>query len=1084
METVDINYDPFEHGEIIFVAGTTPQQKEIWLASQFSEEASLAYNQGIVFELQGSVQEGILNQAITAFCEKFPLTKSSFSPDGDYVCINKEFNIDVAIDDQSALDDQAFQRYLEEVYKKEANTSFDLTFGPLLRAQLLKSSENKNYLLIVSHHIVCDGVSLGIIASEIPLIYRSLLSGDLAENGESGAINGAAIKNLQVDFSSANIQASKDYWAKVYQELPSPYELPSPPGFSRDSRRTFNSQRFRFDLPATEIENLTQLSSQLGCTFPLLTYGIFTALIYRLTNHDDLVIGLPVSTRHLSNSQHQFAHFVNVLPFRHKVDGAKSFTDFIKSLSENIYEGSQYASLSLNELIKHVKVPYDSTRVPLEPITFNTNQSDNAVDFGDISGYYDYVPRAFETFEIAVNFISRKKEAFLLVDFNTSLFSESFIHQLCDSYLALAQSAAKSPAESLSKLSILSTREQENISKLCFGREPAIHIETLHQVFESQAEQSPSAISTVFEGTKLTYEALNLASNQIAHLLINEHNVQQGQLIGICVERSEKMLAVLLGMLKAGAAYLPLDPEYPKDRIAYILEDAQVSLLLTETRVDSVEEYQGDVINIDEVWGQLSEQPDHNPELSVNGTDPCYVIYTSGSTGKPKGVQVAHKNVVNFLQSMANEPGLNEQDKLLAVTTLSFDIAVLELYLPLTVGAQTHIASRDTSMDGETLLSYLAEHEITMLQATPATWRMMLQSGWNGSPNLKGLIGGEALPKELLPDLLPRIKELWNMYGPTETTVWSTCQKIVDPDAPIYIGRPIDNTQVYIVDPNNALLPIEVPGELCIGGEGVTLGYLGKPELTADRFIEFNTANGTERVYKTGDLVRMLATGELEYLNRLDNQVKIRGFRIELGEIEANLSKIDGIDQCVVIAHKFGPSDHRLVAYVKMEEGINLTTTEMRKGLKRELPDYMMPQFFIEIDTVPLTPSGKVDRKSLPSPTADLAGQRERHPPTTKTEIELAEIWAASLKIDQIDVDDFFFDIGGHSLLAAEVVGKIKRKFGIKIVFADLLMISFNQIAAKIDAARGPDKQETVAAITRQANKKEKIPFLKKLFGV
>ncbi|MBK9992039.1 MAG: amino acid adenylation domain-containing protein, partial [Verrucomicrobia bacterium] len=572
----------------------------------------------------------------------------------------------------------------------------------------------------------------------------------------------------------------------------------------------------------------------------------------------------------------------------------------------------------------------------------------------------------------------------------------------------------------------------------------------LHQLFEEQARRTPNAIALVFEDKSLTYAALDQRADQLAALL-RSRGIGPDVLVGLCVERSLEMVVGVLGILKAGGAYVPIDPAYPADRIAYVLEDSNASVLITQRPLlASLPKTNASHILIDEPLPKPIAIAISTAQLEPGHL--AYVLYTSGSTGKPKGVQIPHRAVVNFLHSMRREPGLTANDVLLAVTTLSFDIAGLELHLPLTTGAKIILATAATASNGDALLATIKRHDVTMLQATPATWRLMLASGWKGSPRLKALCGGEALPTDLAAELLPRCAELWNMYGPTETTIWSTCSR-VESATDIHIGRPIDNTEIYILDPHQQPLPIGLPGELLIGGDGLARGYHNRADLTADRFVPHPFKAGA-KLYRTGDLARYRPDGNIDCLGRLDHQVKIRGFRIELGEIETQLASHPDVQQNVVVAREDTPGDKRLVAYVVPRPAASPTSTALRDHLRGNLPEYMLPAAFVFIENLPLTPNGKIDRKALPAPDSTAAPiTKDAVAPRTPTETQLAAIFEKVLNSPVPSITDSFFDLGGHSLLATKLMADIETAFGQRLPLAKLFEAPcIEQLATILDS--------------------------------
>jgi amino acid adenylation domain-containing protein len=582
---------------------------------------------------------------------------------------------------------------------------------------------------------------------------------------------------------------------------------------------------------------------------------------------------------------------------------------------------------------------------------------------------------------------------------------------------------------------------------------------TIHQLFEAQVKKTPEAIAVVFEAQRLSYQDLNQRANRLAHYL-QSLGVGPETLVGVAVERSLEMVVSLLAILKAGGAYVPLDPAYPQDRLTTMLADSQLPILLTQTPLlpqlphlpylkficlDKVT-YTGN-----DEYGMTNDESGeliHPSSLFLHPYSSdhlAYVIYTSGSTGKPKGVQIPHGAVVNFLNSMREQPGLTEKDTLLAVTTLSFDIAGLELFLPLTVGAKVVIAGRDVVTDGPALARLLAESGATVMQATPATWQLLLASGWQNDAGVRLLCGGEALPRSLADRLLAISPSLWNLYGPTETTIWSTIFQVKPRQGPISIGRPIANTQLYLLDAAFQPVPAGTPGRLYIGGEGLARGYLHRPELTAERFIPDPFARQPgRRLYDTGDLARFLPDGNLEYLGRIDHQVKIRGFRVELAEIEASLSQHPGVRQVVVVASAL-PQDaqqKRLVAYYVSSLPTAPPPHELRRFLEEKLPDYMIPSLFIWLAALPLTPNGKIDRRALPEAITRPQLQNAFVEARTPLEKRLAGLWAETLGLEKVGVDDPFLELGGHSLLATQLVSRLRQAFQVELPVRQLFEAS------------------------------------------
>ena len=595
--------------------------------------------------------------------------------------------------------------------------------------------------------------------------------------------------------------------------------------------------------------------------------------------------------------------------------------------------------------------------------------------------------------------------------------------------------------------------------------------------FEAQVRATPDATAVVCDEERLTYDNLNRQANRLAHHL-KKFEVAPDQAVAICLERSFDLIVALLATLKAGCAYLPIDPALPPERQKLMLDDAQPVVLITEESLRSeLPAVRARMIVLDKERAILRSENEENPQSNVTGKNLAYVIYTSGSTGVPKGVEIPHTALVNFLVSMKERPGLTADDVLVAVTTFSFDIAGLEIFLPLVTGAKLIFLSRDDAADGFRVLHHLTTQYATVLQATPSTWRMLIDAKWPGNPKLKMLCGGEALPRDLAAQLLAKGGELWNMYGPTETTIWSSAARVSVDDTSINIGEPIANTQLYILDPHLQPVPMGVTGELHIGGIGLARGYRNRPELTAERFVSdpFSGEPGA-RLYKTGDVARLRAKGQIEVLGRLDHQVKIRGFRIELGEIEARIVEHPQVKEVVVMAREDVPGRKQLVAYLVTPTPLAAPIgPELRTFLEAKLPDYMIPAFFEELAALPRTPNGKINRKALPAPKTQAAvTSRPYVAPRNPVEAKLAEIWREVLCREQVGVDDNIFEIGGDSLLIFRIAARANEA-GLPITIRQFFLHrTIAELAAQATSAAGASTgpaaaTPSITAVSRDA---------------
>ena len=629
-------------------------------------------------------------------------------------------------------------------------------------------------------------------------------------------------------------------------------------------------------------------------------------------------------------------------------------------------------------------------------------------------------------FDLFLNVVESDDGLILDCDYNRDLLDRATIERWLQHLETLLEGLAANPNQVVSGLPLLAEAERQrlvvewNNTRMPYPRDYCVQ-----QVITEQAARTPHAIAAVFEERNLTYAQLDGAANRLAHYL-QKRGVSTGDRIAICLDRSLEMLIGVLAILKSGAAYVPLDPEFPRERLFAVLDDAQPSLLLTHEDIASrLELTAKQVVCLDVAWPDVKRESDALPVSATTASDLAYVIYTSGSTGKPKGVQVPHRAVVNMLCSMQLRPGLTAQDRLLAVTTLAFDIAALELFLPLCVGARVVLATLEETSDGTKLLALLRASGTTAMQATPATWRLLIEAGWNDQSNLKILCGGEALPRDLADALLARSSSVWNMYGPTETTVWSATSPVDAGPEAVRIGPPIANTEFYVLDGNGKLVPIGVAGELHIGGDGVARGYWDRPELTAQKFVpDPFRADATSLLYKTGDLVRSHPDGTLEFLGRLDTQVKVRGFRIETAEVEHVLKHYPGLQDCVVVAREDTPGDKRLVAYLVAAQPIP-SSGDLRRFMAAKLPAYMVPSVFVPLETLPLTPNGKIDRRALPPPfSSGLEPRTETVFPRNSREQTLADVCADVLKLSNLGIHDSLFDLGADSLQIFQIVAR------------------------------------------------------------
>ncbi|WP_066426813.1 non-ribosomal peptide synthetase [Anabaena sp. 4-3] len=1078
-----------------------------------------APNSGIYFEqfcwtLEGDFNVAAFKLAWEKVVERHPILRTAFywqDLEKPYQVVYQQVELPWDFHDWQEFSAEVQKQKLEAFLQADRQRGFELSQAPLIRLNLFRLDDNTYEFVWSSHHILLDGWSESLVFKEVYAFYQGFCQGEDVKLNSPRPYRDYINWLQQQDLSKAEA-----FWRKTLKgfDKPTTLLLDKNPGILPSLDEDYDWQRIELSKATTTA--LQSLGKQHQLTLNTLVQGAWTILLSRYSGEFDIVFGSTSSGRppNLPGVENMVGLFVNTLPLRVQVTEDALLLPWLKELQNHQIEVIQYEYSPLVEVQRWSDVNRGLSLFEIGYVLENY-PVDAALAQG-IDGLKIQSGQFFEKTDHALTLIVVSDAALTLkLLYDTRRFDQQAIARMLGHLQTLLTGMVTNPTARLSELSLLSQTEQHQLL-VEFNKTKADYPQDkcLHQLFEEQAIRTPDNIAVIFDGDSLTYKQLNERANQLANYL-QKLGVVSEVLVGICVERSLEMLIGILGILKAGGAYVPLDPSYPQERLAFMLNDTQAPILLTtKNLLGDLPETTANIICLDTDWENINNYSSENPLSSVKENNLAYVIYTSGSTGKPKGVQIAHGSVVNFLESMRQQPGLTEFDTLLAVTSISFDIAALELYLPLICGARLVIVSREIAMDGEKLSQNIAATGATVMQATPATWRMLLTSGWVGSKQLKILCGGEALTCDLAANLLTKGAELWNLYGPTETTIWSTVSQVETSKLSmslVPIGRPIANTQIYILDQQLQPVPIGVPGELHIGGAGLSRGYLNRPELTTEKFVLNPFKNGkSPHLYKTGDLARYLPDGTIECLGRIDHQVKIRGFRIELGEIEANLNQHPGVEVNAVIAKGDTLGEKRLVAYVvqnpqyqgdstkienqqvsqwQLERSPSNSKTELRtitnniapiperplhsyannplqakvtrelipqlrQYLQSKLPEYMVPSAFVLLDTLPLTPNGKLDRKALPEP--DLG----RSEPETKDAVALTPIqeiltgiWSQVLGVSYIGINDNFFDLGGHSLLATQVISRVRETFQIELPLRCLFESpTIGKLSASIEA--------------------------------
>ncbi|MGZ8498342.1 MAG: amino acid adenylation domain-containing protein [Candidatus Binatia bacterium] len=1008
-------------------------QERLWFL-ECLDPGNATYKIPAAFRLAGDLNLNALEQSLNEVVRRHEALRTVFAAvNGNPVQkILRSLVFSLTPIDLSELPAHEREPALQSLLEEEALQPFDLSRGPLIRSRLWRLAPHDHVLALNLHHIVSDGWSMGVLCRELSTLYQAYGSGKPSPLSEL-PIQYADYALWQRDsLQSENLDKQLSYWRKQLDGL-STLQLPT--DHPRPALQTYRGWSHSIELSTQLTAAIEGLVQREGVTLFITLLAAFQTLLCRYCGQQDIAVGTPVAGRTRQETDGLIGLFVNTLVLRTDLSNNPTFKELLAQVSETTLEAYTHQDLPFEKLVEELHPERNPSISPLFQVMFAfQNAGDPSLELEGLSAVPIRSSSNIAKFDLSLTISDRQGSLGASLNYNNDLFDAATIERMLGHFQVLLEGIVANPDQPISEIPLLTEAEKHQIivewndTKTDYPNEQCIH-----ELFEAQVDKTPDAIALAFEDQQISYRELNNRSNQLAHYL-QKLGVGPDVLVGICVERSIEMIVGLLGILKAGGAYLPIDPDLPRERIDFMLEDSRAAFLLTQAQIGKlVPTFAGARIIIDQDWQEIARESITNVGEQLDPDNLAYVIYTSGSTGKPKGVMIQHSSVVNFLASMARQPGLSETDILLAVTTFCFDIAGLEIYLPLTVGARVVLARRDVASDGLRLAQLLSDCGATAMQATPATWRMLLAGGWQGNRELKILCGGEALADDLAKQLVQRCASLWNMYGPTETTIYSAVQRVAANVSRVTLGQPIANTQIYLLDKLLNPVPIGVSGEMHIGGDGLARGYLGRPELSREKFLPdpFN-ANPASRVYKTGDLARYLPDGNIEFLGRMDHQVKIRGYRIELGEIEAVLGQHPAIREAAVLAREASPedptvspgTDKRLVAYVVARP--DTSPNELRSFLKRKLPEYMVPSAFMFLESLPLTHNGKLDRKALPAPEQGRPELEGRYvAPRTATEELLVAIAAGVLKVDQVGIHDNFFDLGGHSLLATQLISRI-----------------------------------------------------------
>jgi amino acid adenylation domain-containing protein len=1027
-------------------------QQRLWFLAQLEPESPF-YNTPTAVRLQGQLNVEALQQSFNEIVSRHEALRTNFQTrEGQAVAIiSEEKPLTLTIFDISELPANQQQAEIKQQAAQETQQPFDISSDLLLRVKLLRLSEQEHILLLTMHHIVSDGWSIGVLVEELATLYQAFCEGQpsLLPRLPIQYVDFAAWQRQWLQGEVLETQIS--YWLEQLENAPKVLELPT--DYPRPAIQTYRGATYSFELSKELSASLNKLSQQQGSTLFMTLLAGFQILLWRYTGQQDIVVGSPIANRNWAEIEGLIGFFVNTLVLRTNLAGNPSFEELLKRVREVALGAYAHQDLPFESLVEQLQPQRDLSHTPLFQVMFvlqNTPMS--ALELPGLTLTPLESDNDSAKFDLSLYMTETESGLVGSFEYNTDLFAQSSIQRMAGHLQTLFEGIIANSQQRLSDLPLLTKFEQHQLLREWNDTEVEYtQQQCIHELFEAQVEKTPDAIAVIFETEQLNYRELNQRTNQLAHYL-RSLGVKPEVLVGICVERSLDMVIGLLAILKAGGAYLPLDPTYPQERLAYMLENAQVPILLTQQCwVEIIPEHKAHVICLDTDWSNIARESQNNPVNNSTANNLAYAIYTSGSTGKPKGVLGIHRGAVNRFHWMWQTYPFTQKEVCCQKTSLSFVDSIWEIFGPLLRGIPTVIIPDTIVKNPQQFVETLASNEVTRLILVPSLLRILLDTHHNLQKNLPKLklwvTSGEALSLDLLQKFRQTMPEstLLNLYGSSEVSADVTCYSI-NPEAEIplrvAIGRPIANTQIYVLDKYLKPVPTGIPGELYVSGAGIARGYLHQPEITAERFIPnpFEKNEPGARLYKTGDLARYLSDGNLEYIGRLDQQVKVRGNRIELGEIEAVLGQHPKVKESLVIATENEPNDlQQLIAYLVLYPEQTVTTSELYDLLKQKLPSYMIPSAFVMLEALPLLPNGKIDRSALPMPDKIRPELEAVYlPPQTEVEKTIANIWQEFLQIEKVGIHDNFFELGGHSLLLVQVHSKLKKIFQRDLLLVDV----------------------------------------------
>jgi amino acid adenylation domain-containing protein len=1037
-----VDFDPFAGPAIVRTAPSTEAQREVWVASQMSREASCSYNESVSLALTGQLDSALMERAIHALVERHEGMRSVISADGLRVIVQESMEVPFTVKDLSGLGEAERERQLVAIADHDMTTPFDLQHGPLFRVWLLRTGAEEHLLRISGHHVMVDGWSLGILMADVSRLYNALLQG--REPGLPQAHRFSDYAIAQIDFAkSTEHERVEQYWLDLFKGGAPRVDLPT--DRPRPSVKTYNGKRLDLDMDPALVRRLRETATRSGASFVTTLLTSFELLVFKLTGSSDVVVGLPAAGQSDYGMKDLVGQCVNLLALRSRIDEEASFLEHLKLRRTAVLDAFDNQKYTFGTLVRKLNVPREPGRIPLCPVVFNIDMNmDDGVAFSGLHHRFISNPRRYEQFELFLNATGKEDHLTLEWSYNTDLFDEATVRGWMEQFTSLVDRITAHPEATLADLAGDGALEGSGAMPRPewqggFNDYPKVDIATL---FDAMVERYPDHIALERIDERLTYRALQQRARVLSNKLV-DMGVKPGEPVGICMDRVIDMVTAKLAILRAGGCYVPFDPTYPVERLQFMFADSDVKVLFSQRHMlDQLPPHNAQVLFPDEIT-EAADRP--MPTVSLDA--PAYIMYTSGSTGTPKGVVVPHRGIVRLVRDQFFVP-FGPDLTWLQLSNVSFDLSTLEIWGALLNGGRCVLQPQLKPSLLE-IVETIHRHKVTSVWFTTGLFNLLVDEHVERLRGLKHIIaGGDVLSvahvKKALRVLGPGV--LINGYGPTENTTFTTCWPINDEAAigvSVPIGRPLDNTTVHILDEKLEPVPVGRKGELWTGGDGVALGYWKRPELTAERFIDdpFRKVPGA-KLYKTGDLARWLPDGTIQFIGRADGQVKIRGFRVELGEIENAVNDVAEVKDKVVVVRQTPSGDKLLTCYVvpKAEATVGDAAREealidaVRDHLRAKLPAYMMPTAFVVIDHIPLTGNGKVDRRALPEPKVRTSVMKAEHVgPRDAEEAVLAEIWGRMLGAKDLGVHDNFFDLGGHSITGIQVLAEVERRFGRKL---------------------------------------------------